>query len=450
MRIRENLSGKILNDRLIIECVESKKNIHSKYKVKCLNCNCNNIYITTKSNILHTKNCHKCCSRNIIGPNNPKWKGGEIIPMDYFNSIKRNAKTRNLKFNISINYLEKLYNKQNKKCFFVDEPLSFIDKTASLDRINSSKGYVKNNVQWVHKDINLMKNNKNDSGFINSCIKIHFNTHESKKVGLPPKYINITHKNFKGIGYITKNYYTSIRRGAFLRNINFSVSMEDMNKQFLWQSGKCNLTGEDLYFSTRSKKGISSLDRIDNHRGYTTDNIQWVHKDINMLKFKMSQERLLDICKKITKKFTINVAISGYFQILHAGHIDYIRNAKKLGGYLIAIINSDQQAKLKSTPSVINEKNRAYIVSNIKGVDEVVISIDSDRSVSKTLEKINPHIFCNGGDRTENNSSLKEKETCNRLGIKIIYTGGSKVDSSSDILKRTFDVLSKNYNKLKL
>lgn len=147
------------------------------------------------------------------------------------------------------------------------------------------------------------------------------------------------------------------------------------------------------------------------------------------------------IYKKFRKKFTKTVAISGYFQILHAGHIEYIQSAKKQGGYLIAIINSDEQAKLKSTPQVINEKFRKLIISNIKDVDETIIAIDKDSTVAKTLELIQPDIFCNGGDRSPTNYSSKEIDTCNTLGIKMVYLGGEKIDSSSSILKRASTLL---------
>lgn len=437
---REHLDGKIINNRLIIKCLGIiDKGQHAKYKAKCLSCE--NVYITTKNNILSTKTCFKCCPRTKTGSNNPRWRGSKIIPMDCYSSIKRNASAKNIKFDVSIHKLEKIYNDQNKKCKFTNYDLSFKDKTASLDRIDSSKGYVEGNVQWVHKDVNLIKNNNSDEEFINNCIKIYSYQHECKNLPSLPKYKNVTHKNFKGVGYITKDYYSSIKRGALYRNLEMSVSIEDINKMFIYQSGKCKLTGEDLYFSTRSKTGNASLDRINNNKGYIIDNIQWVHKKVNKLKYKLTQEKLLDICKNITKKFTTNVAISGYFQILHVGHINYIQDARKHGGYLIVIINSDKQSKLKSTPSVVNEKHRSFIIENIKGVDEVVISIDEDESVSKTLEFIKPHVFCNGGDRTPNNHSSKESDVCKKLGIKMVYTGGEKIDSSSDILKRASKIL---------
>ena len=129
------------------------------------------------------------------------------------------------------------------------------------------------------------------------------------------------------------------------------------------------------------------------------------------------------------------VCISGYFTILHLGHIRYIRDAKKLGDKLIVIINNDEQVFNKKGLIVMNEEHRKEILENIKGVDEVVISIDTDSSVCKTLEMIKPDIFANGGDRFEDN--IPEVKTCKDNNIKMIFNvgEGGKLDSSTRLLE---------------
>lgn len=153
--------------------------------------------------------------------------------------------------------------------------------------------------------------------------------------------------------------------------------------------------------------------------------------------------RFSRISKFLRKKFCKTVCISGYFQILTQGHVDYVRDAQKLGGYLVVIVNSDEQAKLKSTPMVVSETARMYIMENLKGVDEVVLSIDKDKSVSKTIEYLAPDIFCNGGDRVLGNHSSSEELICNKLGIEMVFINSPKVDSSSGILQRAHEILSK-------
>ncbi len=102
----------------------------------------------------------------------------------------------------------------------------------------------------------------------------------------------------------------------------------------------------------------------------------------------------------------MSVIISGYFDPLHVGHLEYIENAKKLGKYLTVIVNSDHQAKLKKGKPFMKDVERKKILESIRGVDNVVISIDRDRTVCRTLEKVvkgteySKVKFCNGGDQT--------------------------------------------------
>lgn len=125
------------------------------------------------------------------------------------------------------------------------------------------------------------------------------------------------------------------------------------------------------------------------------------------------------------------IAISGYFDPIHIGHLEYIRMAKKLGDYLIVIVNNDKQAYLKKGKSFMCEDDRLAIVSHIKGVDEAVMSIDEDKTVCKTLDLIKPDIFANGGDRS--NSEIPESSICKENGTKIIDGLGDKIRSSSEL-----------------
>jgi hypothetical protein len=103
------------------------------------------------------------------------WCGYEEISGTFYGAIRDGAKHRNLQFEISIEYIWNLYLKQNRKCALTGIEISLPQKckdtnqTASLDRIDSSKGYVAGNVQWVHKDINQMKMDLTQDQFINYC-----------------------------------------------------------------------------------------------------------------------------------------------------------------------------------------------------------------------------------------------------------------------------------------
>jgi len=124
------------------------------------------------------------------------------------------------------------------------------------------------------------------------------------------------------------------------------------------------------------------------------------------------------------------VVASGYFDPLHVGHLEYLELAKKLGDKLIVIVNSDIQAKLKKGKSFMNEQDRMKIVLSIKWVDDVFLSIDTDESQCKSLEKIKPNFFVNGGDRK--NNEIPEANICKKLNIKIIDGLGEKIRSSSN------------------
>ena len=126
----------------------------------------------------------------------------------------------------------------------------------------------------------------------------------------------------------------------------------------------------------------------------------------------------------------ILVVASGYFDPLHVGHIDYLELAKKLGDKLIVIINNDIQAQLKKSRSFMSEQDRMKIISSLKCVDEVFLSIDKDKTQCKSLEFLKPNIFANGGDR--NNDEIPESDICKKLNIKIVDGLGDKIRSSSD------------------
>ena len=125
------------------------------------------------------------------------------------------------------------------------------------------------------------------------------------------------------------------------------------------------------------------------------------------------------------------IAVSGYFDPIHVGHIEYINNAKKLGDWLVVIVNNNNQCALKKGKYFMDEKDRVLIVKNIKAVDEVFLSIDEDKTVCKSLKKINPDVFANGGDRK--NYEIPESKVCKENNIQIIDGLGDKIRSSSDL-----------------
>ena len=125
------------------------------------------------------------------------------------------------------------------------------------------------------------------------------------------------------------------------------------------------------------------------------------------------------------------VVTSGYFDPLHVGHLECLELAKQLGGKLIVIVNSDLQAKLKKNKSFMNQEDRMKIISALKCVDEVFLSIDKDKSQCESLRYLKPDVFAKGGDRTS--GEIPESKVCKELGIKIVDGLGKKIRSSSEL-----------------
>ena len=135
------------------------------------------------------------------------------------------------------------------------------------------------------------------------------------------------------------------------------------------------------------------------------------------------------------------IIVSGYFNPLHKGHLEYLNNAKAIADKLIVIVNNDHQRELKGSKMFQDEEERVIIISNLKAVDEVVLSIDQDRTVCETIRYISEKFgkeydlaFANGGD--QNNEIIPEIPVCEELGIALIDGLGEKIQSSSWLLEK--------------
>lgn len=132
-------------------------------------------------------------------------------------------------------------------------------------------------------------------------------------------------------------------------------------------------------------------------------------------------------------KKPVVVAVSGYFNPLHIGHLEMIERAKKLGSKLVAIVNNDYQVKLKGSVPFMSQADRLKIVAALRDVDQVFLSIDRDSSVRRSLAELKPHIFANGGDR-KSVGDVPEYSICQKLGIKMVDGLGQKIRASSKII----------------
>lgn len=138
------------------------------------------------------------------------------------------------------------------------------------------------------------------------------------------------------------------------------------------------------------------------------------------------------------------IIVSGYFNPLHIGHIEYFSKARACGDELCVIVNNDVQRALKGSKPFMNEEERLCIVSNLRLVDYCILSVDTDRTVCETIREIHNSYaplwsdkiqlyFANGGDQT--NETIPEREVCEELGIMLVDNLGDKIQSSSWLLK---------------
>ena len=135
------------------------------------------------------------------------------------------------------------------------------------------------------------------------------------------------------------------------------------------------------------------------------------------------------------------IIVSGYFNPIHKGHLEYFNNAKALCDELFVIVNNDHQRELKGSREFQDENERMIIVSNIKAVDKAILSIDTDRTVCATIKMIADQFgkefelgFANGGD--QNNDTIPERAVCEEMNIALLDGLGDKIQSSSWLLKK--------------
>ena len=133
----------------------------------------------------------------------------------------------------------------------------------------------------------------------------------------------------------------------------------------------------------------------------------------------------------MSDKNKIRVAVSGYFDPIHVGHLEYLKMAKELGDSLVVIVNNNHQCELKKGKPFMDQNDRLEIVKALRFVDEVFLSIDKDRTVCKSLEAVKPDIFANGGDRAT--SEVPETPICKKYNIKMVDGLGHKIRSSSNL-----------------
>lgn len=127
------------------------------------------------------------------------------------------------------------------------------------------------------------------------------------------------------------------------------------------------------------------------------------------------------------------VLANGCFDLIHVGHIRYLKDSKKKGDILVVALNSDssiRKLKGKGRP-ILNEKARIEIIKSFVFVD--YITIFGEQNVEKVLLSLKPDVHAKGSDYTE--ETVPERETVRGYGGSIAITGGPKVKSTSETIE---------------
>ena len=176
MSVVKDISGQRFGKLIALNYVET---INRTRRYLC-QCDCGNQKVLMRKLLVRGDTTSCGCEWIRSNSKHHSWKGYEDMPLEFFTNIRRGAESRNLEFDIKIEDIYNLLISQNRKCALSGLDLKFsktrknrtLQTTCSLDRIDSSRGYVNGNIQWVHKRINIMKNKLLDKDFIYFCLMV--------------------------------------------------------------------------------------------------------------------------------------------------------------------------------------------------------------------------------------------------------------------------------------
>ncbi len=299
-RPREDITNKRFGMLVALEPTGTIKQGSIVWKCRC---DCGDYTNVTVRNLRsgHTTSC-KCTWRR-RGEAHPSYTGHGEMTGAFWNIVTSGANKRKRPLTVTPKYCWELFLHQERRCALSGVELVFGNKhfdeetTASLDRIDSSKGYSKGNIHWIHKTLNISKAALPPVRFLELC-RLVVKPIRSRS---PAPSCTVTPKghHFKGYGNVSGTYWRQVQRGTlhgpykWRQHITFRLSIQTAWEKFLQQNGRCALTGLELDWGRESSRpqvlGTASLDRIDSSKGYTASNIQWVHKDINRMKSGLPQ-----------------------------------------------------------------------------------------------------------------------------------------------------------------
>ena len=134
----------------------------------------------------------------------------------------------------------------------------------------------------------------------------------------------------------------------------------------------------------------------------------------------------------------VKVMATGTFDLLHMGHIYYLREAKKLGDTLAVVVATDSTVrKLKHNP-ITPQESRVNLIKELKMVDEVYLGYDDD--MYKIVQEIKPDIIALGFDQIHDDTTIKNELKKRKLNVKLVrlskYEAGSDLNGTRRIIQK--------------
>ena len=164
---RVDITGHVFGKLTVIKYFGSRN--HSTYWL--CNCECGN-QRTVKYGHLTGNQIVSCGCAKPTGSDHWKWSGYKEIPGTYLHNWRTNAESRNIVIEVTQEQLWDRYLEQHRTCALSGRRIGFDDHSASLDRINSDLHYEKNNIQWIHKDVNRAKMDMQEAEFVQMCREV--------------------------------------------------------------------------------------------------------------------------------------------------------------------------------------------------------------------------------------------------------------------------------------
>lgn len=228
------------------------------------------------------------------------------------------------KYNLKSNRPSKRWNKEDKQFVIDNYPkMGAVFCSEKLDRsLDSiykfvSENNIKKNSEWKKFDKELLKKEYLDNRLSVEKIAEKYSStpgviyyaliENNIEIDKSARYYGHKHFAWKGYEEISGGHWCDIRKSAKRRSrkIEFNITIEEAWDLYIKQNRKCALSGVDIWFSPiggrRHKKTTASLDRIDSSLGYSVDNCQWVHKEVNMMKMSLKEEKFIKWCELIFK-----------------------------------------------------------------------------------------------------------------------------------------------------